>query len=159
MCCMQPVTAGKKKKKIKLSNAVSTLKGSETALKVWMKLKAAANRCLEDIFLLFLKLFSLILSKMAQEETPSWLNYQERYGRSQESKEGADPEAVPNIEDYSSARLQLLLFTSSGSASTMFLSPTPVHSLFFRGPFLILVFSLHATAIASHQPSHMHSQG
>lgn len=102
---------------------------------------------------------NLNLSKMAQEESPSWLNYQERYDRSQESKEGADPEDVPNIEDYSSARLQLLLFTSSGSASTMFLSPTPVHSLFFRGPFLILVFSLHATAIASHHRSYMHSQG
>ena len=79
-----------------------------------MKLKAAANRCLEDIFLLFWKLFALILlSKMAQEETPSWLNYQERCGRSQESKEGADPEAVPSIEDSSSVRLQLLLFTAS----------------------------------------------
>lgn len=72
----------------KIPNAVSTLKVSETALKVWMKLQAAANRCLEDIFLLFLKFFVLILSypRWHLKETPSWLNYQERCGRSQESK-------------------------------------------------------------------------
>lgn len=53
-----------------------------------MKLQAAANRCLGDIFLLFLKFFVLILSypRWHLEETPSWLNYQERCGRSQESK-------------------------------------------------------------------------
>jgi len=53
--------------KRKKSNAVSTLQGSETALKARMKLKAAANRCLEDIFLLFLS--SLPQSWVIQDGT------------------------------------------------------------------------------------------
>lgn len=59
-------------------------------------------------------------SKMAQEENLSWLN-------SQESKEGADPGSVPDVEDFLPARLQLLLFTSS-VLYLQCLSPAPIHS-------------------------------
>lgn len=45
--------------KIHISNAGASLKGSEAALNAWMRLKAAANRYLEDTFLLFLKILTL----------------------------------------------------------------------------------------------------
>lgn len=44
----------------------------------------------------------LEVSKLAQEENPSWFS-------SQESKEGADPENIPGTEDFLSTSPQLLL--------------------------------------------------
>lgn len=77
-------------------------------------------------------LFTLEISKREQEENPSWLS-------SQESKEGADPENVPDIEDFWSARPQLLLFTSS----VLYLQPAPLHSFFFCATsFVFSVFPL-----------------
>lgn len=81
-------------------------------------------------------------SKMAQEENLSWLN-------SQESKEGADPGSVPDVEDFLPARLQLLLFTSS-VLYLQCLSPAPIHSFFFCATSLVLAFSLYPAAIPSH---------
>lgn len=82
---------------------------------------------------------------MAQEENLSWLN-------SQESKEGADAENVPDIEDVISSRLQLLLFTSS-VLYLQCLSPALLHSFFFHATSLFLAFSLYPTAIPSHHRS------
>lgn len=58
------------------------------------------------------------VSKMAQKENSSWFN-------SQESKEGADPENVPDTEHLLFAKLQLLFFTSS-VLYLQCLSPAPL---------------------------------
>lgn len=74
-------------KKRYISNAVASLKGSETALNVWMKLKAAANRYIEDAFILFVKVLTLILSYLRWHKRKALLAWTIRshVGRSQES--------------------------------------------------------------------------
>lgn len=88
---------------------------------------------------------ALEVSRMPQEENPSWLS-------SQESKEGADAENVSGTEDFLSARPQLLLFTSS----VLYLqchSPAPLHSFSFCATCLFLAFSLYPTAILHYHRS------
>lgn len=80
------------------------------------------------------------VSKMAQEEKSSWLN-------SQESKEGADPENVPDIEDFLSARLQFLFFASS--VYTYSVSPLLPYTVFCSAS-SFFAFSLYPAAIPSH---------
>lgn len=81
------------------------------------------------------------VSKMAQKENPSWFN-------SQESKEGADPENVPDTEDLLFTKLQLFFFYLLCSVLTVSL---PCSLTGFS--FLFLVFSLYPTAIPCYHRS------
>lgn len=83
---------------------------------------------------------------MAQEENPFWLN-------SQESKEGADSENVPDIEDFLSARLQFLFFASS-VLHLQCLFPAPLHSFLF----CFLIFCLFPLSSCYSQSLQEHSR-